>query len=73
MNRNENEIKQLLYAIKIRYEDRRKKIDEAQNYCDKNVKEIQKLYGVIQVAARNIEMPEQTLSLRCNQSVLCCV
>ena len=40
LKQNENEIKQLLRAIEKRYEERLKKIDEAQKYWDKNVKEV---------------------------------
>ena len=47
LKQNENEIKQLLHAIERRYEERLKKIDEAQKYCDNNFKEVKKLYGVM--------------------------
>ena len=40
LKQNENEIKRLLHAIRKRYEERLKKIDEAQKYYDKIVKEV---------------------------------
>ena len=36
---NENDIKHVLHAIEKIYEERLRKIYEAQKYCDKNVKE----------------------------------
>lgn len=47
LKQNENEIKKLLEAIEKGYNERLKKLDEAQKCCDRNVKEIKNLYGVI--------------------------
>ena len=46
LKQNEKEIKQLLHVIGKRYEEKLKKIDEAEKYYDKNVKEVKKFYGV---------------------------
>ena len=43
LKQNENEIRQLLQAIEKRYEERFKKIDDAQKICEKNVKEIKRV------------------------------
>ena len=46
LKQNENEIKQLLHVVEKRYEEKLKEeIDEAQKYCDKNIKEVKKLDG----------------------------
>lgn len=44
LKENEDEIKKLLEALERRYEERLKKIDYAQQNCEKNVKDIQKLH-----------------------------
>lgn len=45
LKQNENEIKQLLEAIEKQYEERFKKIDNAQKICEENVQVINKLCG----------------------------
>lgn len=47
LKKNEEEIKELLKAIELRYEDRMKRIDNVQKSCEKNVEEIKKLYGYV--------------------------
>lgn len=44
LKENEREIKQLLQDIEERYNERLKKLDEAQKFCNLNVQEIRKLY-----------------------------
>ncbi|KAI8116613.1 hypothetical protein FF38_04414 [Lucilia cuprina] len=45
LNQNENEIKQLLEAIEVRFGERIKKMEFVQKSCEKNVNEIQKIYN----------------------------
>lgn len=47
LKQNENEIRQLLQAIEKRYEERFRKIDDAQKIVEKNVNEIKNLCGVV--------------------------
>ena len=47
VKKNEIEIKSLLEAIEKRYDERFKKIDKIQKLCEKNVQEINDIYGTV--------------------------
>lgn len=77
LKQNENAMKNLLEAIENKYDERIKKLDEAQKVCQINVNEIKKIYGKIndqqdknQEICNTIEKQTKTLQEEIKKTVI---